>query len=291
MKHVASVCCTVALGMSLVAVTGAQQGPGPRKVMQIIREEVKPARATAHGRAEEAYVRAFRSSKTAVYYVGLRSVTGPTEAWFISSYDSYAALEAENDLVAKNATLGKALEMADEQDAPFRTGTRTVIAELKEDLSYRMRPTVQDMRYMHVTTIHVRPGWGSAFEEVRKLAKAAHEKANVDEHWAIYQVVSGMPAGTVLMLQGAMSLKEEDTDPHSQAYRDAVGDEGRAKMQQFQRDGVLGTDTALFEISPQMSNVPDEWLKARPDFWKLPMMKTSAVTKPADASGKPAAGQ
>jgi len=62
-------------------------------------------------------------------------------------------------------------------------------------------------------------------------------------------------------------------------------------MQQFQRDGVLGTDTALFEISPQMSNVPDEWLKARPDFWKLPMMKTSAVTKPADASGKPAAGQ
>jgi hypothetical protein len=142
-----------------------------------------------------------------------------------------------------------------------------------------------------VTTIRVRPGWGSAFEEVRKLAKAAHEKADVDEHWAIYQVVSGMPAGTVLMLQGAMSLKEEDTDPHSQAYRDAVGDEGRAKMQQFQRDGVLGTETALFEISPQMSNVPDEWLKARPDFWKLPMMKSSAVMKPADASGKPAAGQ
>ena len=291
MKHLASLCCALALGISLVAVTHAQQGPGPRKVMQILREEIKAARATPHAKAEEAYVRAFRSAKAPVYYVGLRSVTGPTEAWFVSSYDSYAALEEENDLVARNASLGKALELADEQDAPFRTGSRTIVAELQEDLSYRMRPTVQDMRYMHVTTIRVRPGWGSAFEEVRKLAKAAHEKANVDEHWAIYQVVSGMPAGTFLMLQGSMSLKEEDTDPHTQSYRDAVGDEGRAKTQQFQRDAVLGTDTALFEISPQMSNVPDEWLKARPDFWKLPTMKTSSTSKPAEAAAKPAGGQ
>ena len=56
--------------------------------------------------------------------------------------------------------------------------------------------------------------------------------------------------------------------------------------QQFQSDGVMGAETALFEISPQMSNVPDEWMKARPDFWKLPSMKTSA-TKPADPGAKP----
>jgi hypothetical protein len=290
MRHLAPLGVVVALGMSLVAVPRAQEGPGPRKVMQIIREEIKPARATAHGRAEEAYVRAFRANKTPVYYVGLRAVTGPTEAWFMSSYDSFAALEQENDLVAKNASLAKALERADDQDAQFRTGTRTIVAELQEDASYRMRPSVQDMRYIHVTTIRVRPGWGNAFDETRKAVKAAHEKANVDEHWALYRVVSGMPAGTYLMLQGSMSLKEEDTDPHTQAYRDALGDDGRAKLQQFQRDGVLGTDTALFEISPQMSNVPDEWIKARPDFWKLPTMKTSTA-KPADAAAKPVGGQ
>jgi hypothetical protein len=290
MKYVASFCCPIALGVSLVAVTSAQQGPGPRKVMQIIREEIKAARSTAHGRAEQAYVRAFRAAKAPVYYVGLRSVTGPTEAWFLSSYDSYAALEEENDMVAKNPSLSRALETADDQDAPFRTNTRTIVAELQDELSYRMRPSVQDMRYIHVTTIRVRPGWGTAFEDVRKLAKAAHEKANVDEHWAIYHVVSGMSAGTYLMLQGSMSLKEEDTDAHTQAYRDAMGDDGRAKAQQFQRDGVLGTETALFEISPQMSNVPDEWLKARPDFWKLPTMKTSSA-KPAEGSPKPTDGQ
>jgi hypothetical protein len=218
-------------------------------------------------------------------------MTGPTEAWFVSSYDSYAAFEDENDPVAKNASLTKALELADEGDAQFRTATRIVIAELKEDLSYRMRPSVQDMRYMHVTTIRVRPGWGTAFEEVRKIGKAAHEKANVDEHWALYQVVSGMAGGTYLMLQGSMSLKEEDTDPHTDAYRDALGDEGRAKLQQVMRDGMLSTETVTFEISPQMSNVPDEWLKARPDFWKLPTMKTTSTAKPVEAAAKPTTGQ
>src|SRR5262245_61208128 len=291
MKHVVSVCCAIALGVSLGAVTRAQQGPGPRKVMQIICEEIKAARSAAHGRAEVAYVRAFRGAKAPVYYVGLRSMTGPTEAWFVSSYDSFAALEQENDTVAKNAALSKALEMADDGDAQFRTAPRTVLAVLKEELSYRMRPYVQDMRYMHVTTIRVRPGWGMAFEEVRKMGKAAHEKADVDEHWALYQVVSGMAGGTYLMLQGSMSLKEEDTDPHTQAYRDALGDEGRNKLQQVMRDGVLSTETVTFEISPQMSNVPDEWLKARPDFWKAPTMKTSTTVKPEEGSAKPATGQ
>jgi hypothetical protein len=291
MKHVTSVCCAVALGFSLVAVIGAQEGPGPRKVIQITREEIKAARGAAHAKAEGAYVRAFRAAKAPVYYVGLRSLTGPTEAWFLSSYESYAALEQENDLVAKNASLARALEMADDQDAAFRTGTRTVIGELVEELSYRMRPTVQDMRYVHVSTIRVRPGWGTAFEEIRKIGQAAHEKANVDEHWAMYRVVSGMPAGTFLLLQGSMSLKEEDTNPHTQAYRDALGDEGRKKLEQFQRDGILGVDEALFEISPQMSNVPDEWLKARPDFWKLPAVKTSSTAKPVESAKKPSANQ
>ena len=274
----------ISLGWALAALVvfappvGAE-GPGPRKVVQIIREEIKPGRAGAHVKAEEAYVRAFHAAKAPVYYVGLRSITGPAEAWFVSSYDSYAAVEAENDMVAKNATLGRQLEAADDQDAGFRTGGRTILADLVENLSYRMRPTVQDMRYMTVATFRIRPGFGQAFEEVRALVKAAHDKANVDEHWAVYRVTSGMPAGTYLLLSGSSTLKDLDTDPHSQAYKDAMGDDGRAKQQQFQRDGLMSTDVITFEITPQMSNVPDEWTKARPDFWKAPA--------PAKAAGKP----
>lgn len=263
------------------------QGPGPRKVLYITREEIKPARAAAHERAEAAYGRAFRAAKLPVYYVGLRSVTGPPEAWFLSSYDSFAAWEQENDMVDSNATLGRQVERADQVDAAFRTGQRNVVLELDEALSYRMRASLQDMRYLDVTIMRIRPGHMPTFRDVRKTAKEAHEKAGIDEHWALYTVRSGMPLGTVMLLSGAMSLKEFDSDPHTQAYREALGDQGREKAQQFQREGLLSVETMTFALAPKMSNVPDSWIKARPDFWKPPAAeKTTTMAAPAKPSAQ-----
>ena len=105
-------------------------------------------RGAAHARAEEAYVRAGAASKMPAYWIGMNAITGPSEAWFFSGYDSYDALEKEND--AFNAAVGKQMDAADEGDAQFRTGTRVYLLELNEDLSYQMRPTVQDMRYITV---------------------------------------------------------------------------------------------------------------------------------------------
>jgi hypothetical protein len=282
--HLLWVAALVTSSSLSVPAAAQEQGPGPRKVLYVIREVIKPARTAAHGRAEEAYVNAFRAAKAPVYYVGLKSLTGAPEAWFMSSYESYAAWEQENDMVAKNATLGRQLERADEADAPFRTGQSNVVLELDEDLSYRMRPTMQDMRYLDVTVLKLRPGYQQAFTDMRKMVKAAHEKAGVDEHWAIYNVVSGMPAGTVMLISGSMGMKEFDTDPHNDAYRTAVGDEGREKMRQFYKDALISAETTTFELTPQMSHVPDAWTKARPEFWKAPAPpKTTMATPPATA--------
>lgn len=272
MRVVTCLAGAVAL-LCTVPVVRAQDGPGPSKVLRIVREEIKPARSAAHAKAEEAYVRAGIASKMPAYWVGMHSISGPTEAWFLSSYPNYEALEKENDAFA--AAVGRMQDAADEGDAQFRTGTRVYLAQLDEGLSYKMRPNVKDMRYLTVVTTRVKPGYGRAFLEMRKALKAAHEKANVDEHWAFYEVTTGAPAGTYLMLFGSSSMKEEDTDPHTQAYRDAVGDEQRAKNETLMREGIAFTDVVSFEISPQMSHVPAEWIAARPNFWKAPQMRTT----------------
>jgi hypothetical protein len=263
------------------------EGPGPSKVLRIVREEIKPARGAAHARAEEAYVRAGASSKLPAYWIGLSAITGPSEAWFFSGYDSYDALEKENDAV--NGAVGKQLEAADDGDAQFRTGTRVYLLELNEDLSYQMRPTVKDMRYITVATVRVKPGYSRAFLEIRKALTAAHAKATVEEHWAFYEVTSGAPAGTYMILFGSSAMKDDDTDPHTPAYRDAIGDEGRTKSEAFMREGIAGMDTVTFEISPQMSHVPAEWIAARPGFWKAPSMRmrTTSVA-PKESAVKPA---
>lgn len=283
-----SVLVTAVAVVSMVPPALAQQEPGPSKVLSIIREEIKPARGAAHARAEEAYGRAFRAAKAPVYYVGLRSLTGPNEAWFVSSYENYAAYEAESQLIEKNATLSRQLEAADEADAQFRTDQRNIIAELVPELSYNPR-SIKTLRYMDVTTIRVRPGHGDTFEGARKLLLDAHTKANVQEHWAVYRVVSGMPAGTYLLLQGSTTMKEYDSDPHTPAYRDAIGDEGRKTIRQAQREAVINAETVTFAVSAQMSHVPDAWTKEHPDFWKVPAARTTAA--PATAPKPVAASQ
>jgi hypothetical protein len=262
------------------------EGPGPSKVLRIVREEIKPARGAAHARAEEAYVRAGAASRMPAYWIGMSAVTGPSEAWFFSGYDSYDALEKEND--AFNAAVGKQMEAADEGDAQFRTGTRLYLLELNEDLSYQMRPTVKDMRYITVMTVRVKPGYSRAFLDMRKALTAAHAKAKVEEHWAFYEITSGAPVGTYMVLFGSSAMKDDDTDPHTQAYRDAVGDEGRTMSEAFMREGIAGMDTATFEISPQMSHVPAEWIAARPGFWKAPTMKKMTSAEPKESAVKPA---
>jgi hypothetical protein len=267
--------------LSVAPVVRAQDGPGPAKVLRIVREEIKPARGAAHAKAEEAYVRAGVASKLPAYWIGMSAITGPSEAWFISSYPSYDALEKEND--AFGAAVGRMMDAADEGDAPFRTGTRVYLAELDEALSYRMRANVKDMRYMTVVTTRVKPGYARAFLETRKALNAAHEKANVDEHWAFYEVTTGAPVGTYIMLFGGSAMKEQDVDPHTQAYRDAVGDEQRAKNETLMREGIAFTDVVSFEISPRMSHVPAEWIASRPDFWKAPATKTTMAAPKAPA--------
>ena len=193
-------------------------------------------------------MRAGAASKLPAYWVGMNSLTGPSEAWFFSSYDSYDAIEKESD--AFSSAVAKQMEAADDGDAQFRTGTRIYFLELNEELSYRMRPSVKDMRYITVVTTRVKPGYSRAFVEMRKAMKAAHEQANVDEHWAFYEVTSGEPTGTYMMFMGASAMKEEDGDPHTQAFRDAVGDAGRAKFEALAREGIAFQDVMTFENQP-----------------------------------------
>lgn len=254
----------------------------PAKVLQIIREEIKAGRATAHEKYEAGYVKAYKAAKRAPY-LAMSALTGPSEAWFIVSFPSYAALEKETDVTAKDATLSAELERLDEGDAAYRTGGRTMIAEYKPELSYHARGDFSGVHYIEVTIVHVRPGHSREYEELVSASKKAHEQANVDEHFGVYEIASGMPTGTYVVFAGLNSLAELDSDPHGQRYRDAVGDEGRAKMQKLIADSVVSVDRMVFQFSPRMSNPPAWLLRTDPAFWT----PARPVVRPAMPTAKP----
>jgi hypothetical protein len=134
---------------------------------------------------------------------------------------------------------------------------------------------------MQVQLIRVKPGRGREFADNWREVVAAHEKAKMEESWAFYQVASGMPDGTYLYLQAHTSLAEVDQTAKTHgaaAYRDAVGEAGRARAREATQLAVEFSQTLYFAFNPKMSTVPKAWMDADP-FWAP---KPAVAAKPAE---------
>ena len=282
-----------ALALCLMHALGDQvaaQDPAPPKILSIFIEEVKPGRGAAHERVEAGYPRAFKEAKASPY-IAMTSLTGRSEAWFVVAFDSYEAWEKENRAIEKNSKLIAALARLDEQDAPFRTNQRTIVARYREDLSYNAGVNIGQMRYFQIITFRVRPGHVRSFEEARRISKGHHEKAKVDEHYAVFQVDSGMPSGTFMMFIPRKSLKEMDSDPHTKAYQDAVGDDGRRKLDKMSSEDVLSVESTIFAFSPSMSYPAEALVNADPAFWNPKPQPRRVVVKKPDQAKSPSTNQ
>ena len=256
---------------------------GPPKVLQIGREQVKPGKNALHEKVEAGWPRLFANAHWPTHWLGVTSLTGPNEAWFLVGFDSLAAWEKDNQDMEKTPALKAQSDQLSQKDGELLSGTNSIAAVYNEEFSYRANVKLGEMRYFAVVTVHVRPGHDNDFTEARKLAKAAHEKANMDEHWAYYQVISGAPAGTYLIFAPMKSLKEADAYPslHGKAYKDALGEEGQKKMRELESAAILSSETNFFEFKPKMSYVTKEMAAADPAFWtpKSESLKASRQKK------------
>src|SRR5215468_1240331 len=80
------------------------------KLITIIREEVKTGRNAEHSKAEAGWPAAFEKAKSTDYYIGMTSMTGPNEAWFISTAESHAAAAESMKKENKDPILSAELE-------------------------------------------------------------------------------------------------------------------------------------------------------------------------------------
>ena len=180
--------------------------------------------------------------------------------------------------MGKNPTLSRELERLAAVDGDLLSNTRGILATYKPALSYRPEVDIGKTRYFAINILTLKPGYDSAFADTRKLILDAHEKANLDEHFAVYQVVSGIPGPAYLVIIPMRSLQEVDASMaghDSQPYRDAIGTAGRTQLQEFARVGMVSGENRLLAFIPKMSYPSDEWVASDPEFWK-PRVVTAA---------------
>lgn len=273
------------LALLCVSVAIAQDAPTPPPAMiQIYREEVKPGKLSAHTKTEAAFVRDFKAAKASPDYTAFVTVTGPDEAWFISRYESYAAYGKDMKDVESNVALKAELDRDSAADGELLSSERSIVAGYRADLSYRPGVSIPLTRFIQISIIRVRPGHNAEFEENRKIIKTAHEKLSLKFNYSVYQVRSGMPAGTFLLLTYFKSLADLDAAAvmHGKEYEDAIGESGVKKLNENAASALIGTDTMIMAVDPKMSYPSKETINADPAFW---------VPKPAAPAMKPAAAK
>ena len=272
MKNSLRLCLGFSLSVSaasgLLAQTPAPPNGAPPKILQIFREEVKPGKSAAHQKYETGWPKAFAKVNWPTNYLAITSVTGPSEAWFMTGYDSFAAWQKDRDNMDKNDALKNEDDRLSQGDAEFLSASRSIVAVYRADLSPGIPVALPKMRYFRVITFRVRPGHDSDFTDATKIVRAGYEKANLELPWSTYQIVSGMPTPTYMVFLPMKSFDEIDSSMmNSKKLQDAEGEENQKKLAKLSADGYLSIDSNIYAFDPKISYPAKDFAAADPEFW------------------------
>lgn len=264
-------------GASLLLAQDARQPP---KVLLIVHEDIKEGKGAVHEQSESRFMLAAAAAKFPANILGLNSITGTAQAWFLEAYDSFESIE-KSRAAMRNPELGG----LDALDGEFRSGSSSWIAAYRPDLSFhgqQLMRTLPKMRYFNVITMRARPDHELDFAELAKMEVAAFEQSMEEQPMATYQIVSGAPNGTYIFFEPCASLKALDAAPErSHNMFQAMGD-GAKRFTKMAGETIAQTETSLFAIDPKMSYVSPEIIAGDPAFW------SPKGDEPAEPSSKDA---
>ena len=266
------VACTILLPAVLTAQTPAPDPNGPPQLLVVFRESVKIGKDAAHEANEQGWASVLSKAQWPTGWLGTTSMTGPNEAWYFTGYPSWEAFEKDTKAKDTAEALAETRKHA-AADGELVNTTSQILARYRPGMSYQPTGQLGTYRYFTIDTVRVKPGRDGEFAERWRAIVAAHEKAKLDEHWAVYSVSAGAPTGTFMFIYARKSLAELDAAPAahtSDAYRDAMGEAGRARNNEVFRDIVEFEQTNHFAFSPKMSYVPKSWVDEDPKFWNVP---------------------
>lgn len=267
----------------------AQMNPdgtsNPPKVLLVQREFLKPGKSgSLHEKSESAFVRAMQAARWPEHYFAMNSMSGPSRALFIIGYDSFAALEKDNDAMMHDKALSSAFDRASMADGDLLTRYDSSIWTYEEDLSFHGAVKIEQMRYIELDSITVKPGHHHDWVELTNLYKKGYADIP-DAHWAMWSLAYGSGDGDVYLIAIPMrSLSEVDQNFAGQGkFKQALGEDGMKKLSELSASCIKSVDSQLFEMAPKMSYPPASWAEKNPDLWKqaveAPARKEAAKPK------------
>jgi hypothetical protein len=274
---------TFLLAVVLTAVAGtafAQALPTSQpNYLLIYREEVKVGHTADHQKVEAGWPTAYGKANNPYTYIALVSMTGRGEAWFVTPFDSQAAI-GDSLKREEDGSLAPSLERLAKADADQIDATQAILAMGRKDLSHGPYPDSAKQRFYEVTVFHVKPGHQRSFEAAAKAYGAAMDRIDHDASYRVYEVMAGMPSPTYLVFSSVTSYAGFDKMmANDMAVMKAATDDERGTLETFEANGLASTETTRFRLDPAMSYVTQEVRADDPAFWMPKPVMTTASAK------------
>jgi hypothetical protein len=182
-------------------------------------------------------------------------------------------------MAAVNASMQSQVDRLNKEAPELHSAMRDMLAVYRPEMSFNPGVNISQMRYFLVTTIRVRPGHDAQYlDYVQKLVNVARDKAKVNLHVAVFQIISGAPGGTYMTFRPLKSLSELD-EGVALKVRAAMSEDQRKDADKAVGDAVMTSESSTYAFEPRMSFVSEEFAAGDKDFWH-PRMETAVKPKP-----------
>ena len=284
--------CSVA-GLSL-ALAGSLAAPAqtpavpPPNILNIETNNIKPYQDGPYDKVASEYPALSQQLKDPTHFVGMEALTGSPRALFLFGYDSYEALQKNEEWMLGDEAADAKFDALDARQAPNVSEVHYTIWHYRPDLSNNVAGAdIPHSHYWEVIIFHMRSGHVEEFEEMTKLYRDANLKIDQNIPWATYEGLTGV-TDAYLVLVPMTSLKDEDTGlAHQKDFGAALGDEGGRRMSKLSEESLASVEDNIWMVIPEWSYVEKSWIDADPQYWG-----PEPAAKPArkhDAGAAPAA--
>ena len=259
----------VFLAVGASTVLGQDEVPTTQRgILNIYQEEVKLGMDGLHAANEAGWPAALAKAGSPGTYLALVSMTGTSQVWYTSSFESYAK---EGELIERNEAdpvLTAELARLWQNDGQFLESGRAIQLVARPDLGHGSFADLTKDRFWDITTFRVRPGHEPQFEAAAKTYGEVSERLGADVNYRVYQVTAGMSGVNFMLFSSVDDYADFDEGMAvGNTIFAGMTDQERAVFETFSLEAVQTTINNRFRLDAGMSYVDAATRAADPEFW------------------------